>query len=74
MGWLRRPAQDNWWHDGSLPGTTSLLVRAGNGLAWAALFNARNVKPNSRFAEELDPAIWQAVGEVTSWPAIDLFN
>lgn len=74
MGWLRRPLQDNWWHDGSLPGTTTLLVRAGNGLAWAALFNARNMKPNSQFAAELDPAIWQAVGQVTSWPAHDLWE
>jgi len=74
MGWLRRPEQDNWWHDGSLPGTTTLLVRAGNGLAWAALFNARSMKPNSLFAVELDPALWQAVGEVTTWPAGDQFH
>jgi len=74
MGWLRRPLQDNWWHDGSLPGTTTLLVRAGNGLAWAALFNARSMKPTSLFAAELDPALWQAVGEVTSWPGGDLFH
>jgi N-acyl-D-amino-acid deacylase len=74
MGWLRRPQQDNWWHDGSLPGTTTLLVRAGNGLAWAALFNARHMKPNSQFAAELDPAIWQAVAEVVTWPGGDLFH
>jgi len=74
MGWLRRPLQDNWWHDGSLPGTTTLLVRTGNGLAWAALFNARQMKPNSIFAAELDPALWQAVGEVASWPVGDQFH
>jgi len=74
MGWLLRPLQDNWWHDGSLPGTTTLLVRAGDGLAWAALFNARSMKPNSLFAAELDPALWQAVGGVTSWPTGDLFH
>ena len=61
-------------HDGSLPGTTTLLVRAGNGLAWAALFNARSMKPNSLFAAELDPALWQAVGQVSSWPGGDLFH
>jgi N-acyl-D-amino-acid deacylase len=74
MGWLRRPLQDNWWHDGSLPGTTTLLVRTGNGLAWAALFNARNIQPNSLFAAELDPALWQAVSEITTWPAFDQFH
>ncbi len=74
MGWLRRPQQDNWWHDGSLPGTSTLLVRTGDGLAWAALFNARSMRPNSMFAAELDPALWQAVGEVTAWPGGDLFH
>jgi N-acyl-D-amino-acid deacylase len=74
MGWLRRPLEDNWWHDGSLPGTTTLLVRTGSGLAWAALFNARSMKPNSAFAAELDPALWQAISEVTSWPAGNQFH
>lgn len=27
MGWLVRPAERNWWHDGSLPGTASIMVR-----------------------------------------------
>ena len=33
--------QHNWAHDGSLPGTTSLLVRSSNGFCWAALINTR---------------------------------
>jgi len=74
MGWLRRPMEDNWWHDGSLPGTTTLLVRTGSGLSWAALFNARSTKPNSNFAVELDLALWLAVGQVTMWPGGDLFH
>lgn len=75
MGWLVRPAEGNWWHDGSLPGTTALLVRAGNGLAWAVLLNSRSVPaPGASLAGELDAAMWQAVGEVTAWPAHDLFS
>ena len=75
MGWLVRPTSGdaNWWHDGSLPGTTALLVRAYNGLAWAALFNARASGGGASFAADLDAALWEAAGTVTEWPAHDLF-
>ena len=74
MGWLVRPAEQNWWHDGSLPGTASIMVRTGTGLAWVALFNARAIKPNSTFQGEIDSAMWQAVKGVTEWPTYDLFS
>jgi N-acyl-D-amino-acid deacylase len=73
LGWLVRPAEGNWWHDGSLPGTTAFLVRTGTGLAWVALFNARDMVPNTTFAAELDGAMWEAVRGVTAWPTHDLF-
>jgi len=62
LGWLVRPSggDANWWHDGSLPGTTTLVVRAYNGLTWAAFFNARASSSSSSFAAELDPALWDA--------------
>lgn len=75
MGWMVRPAEDNWWHDGALPGTTALLVRTGGGLAWAVLMNSRPASaPGTSLAAELDAAMWQAVGEVSSWPSHDLFT
>ena len=72
-GWLVRPQQGNWWHNGSLPGTSSLIVRTGTGLAWAVLFNARSMVSGSTFEQEVDPAVWQAVAQVTTWPSHDLF-
>jgi N-acyl-D-amino-acid deacylase len=76
LGWLVRPSggDANWWHDGSLPGTTTLLVRAYNGLDWVALFNARSSSSSSSFAGELDAALWAAAGAVTQWPTEDLFG
>jgi N-acyl-D-amino-acid deacylase len=73
-GWLVRPQQGNWWHNGSLPGTSSLIVRTGTGLAWAVLFNARSMVPGSTFEADVDPAVWQAVSQVTTWPTHDLFS
>lgn len=76
MGWLVRPSGDdaNWWHDGSLPGTTTLLVRAFNGLDWVAFFNARASSQSGSFAAELDQSLWTASSAVTEWPTGDLFG
>ena len=41
MGWQVRNTPGNWWHDGSLPGIRTEMVRAGNGFTWALLFNSR---------------------------------
>ena len=73
LGWLVRPVEGNWWHGGSLPGTSTLLVRTGTKLGWVALFNARAMLPNSTFESEIDDAMWEAVNGVTAWPAHDLF-
>jgi len=65
----------NWWHTGSLPGTTTLVVRAWNGLAWAAFFNARTEGPaGDAFVAALDNSMWTASRAVTSWPTADLFG
>jgi CubicO group peptidase (beta-lactamase class C family) len=72
-GWLVRPAGSdaNWWHNGSLPGTSTLMVRANNGVAWVALFNAR--AKDSGFDAALDQGMWTALKGVTAWPSHDLF-
>ena len=71
-GWLVRPSQGdaNWWHGGSLPGTTSLLVRSYHNFSWVALFNART---GTSFDSELDAALWSALAQVTTFPTHDLF-
>ena len=49
----------NWWHSGSLPGTSSVMVRTPGGLCWAALANGRNSKTNSVAA--IDRMMWDIV-------------
>jgi len=73
-GWLVRPTQGEatWWHGGSLPGTTSILVRSYHNFSWVALFNARSGTGN--FDGELDAALWSALASVTSFPTHDLFS
>ncbi len=73
LGWEIRPAggDANWWHTGSLPGTTTLLVRT-HGYCWAAVFNSRP-EGNSKLGNDIDAGMWRAFGEVTAWPDQDLF-
>jgi N-acyl-D-amino-acid deacylase len=71
-GWMVRPVgqgKRTLWHNGSLPGTSTLLVMRHDGLVWAALFNDR-----SRGEGKIDPALHQAADAVTEWPAGDLFD
>ncbi|HEY7768336.1 MAG TPA: serine hydrolase domain-containing protein [Longimicrobium sp.] len=74
LGWFVRPTQGdaNWWHGGSLPGTTAMLVRSHDNFSMVGLFNARSLTPNSEPA--LEAALWTALAGVTSFPAHDLFS
>ena len=64
---------NNWWHDGSLPGTSSILVRTANGLGWAVLFNTR--PSNWRdFTPPMDKMVWEAIRGIDKWPTHDLFE
>ncbi|MBP1658852.1 MAG: beta-lactamase [Candidatus Aminicenantes bacterium] len=69
LGWQVRPTggDANWWHTGSLPGTSTIMVRTANNMGWVALFNSRPADADAFFSE-LDSAMWQAVNGITDWP------
>lgn len=66
FGWMVRPVGQsmNTWHNGSLPGTSTLLVRRHDGMVWAVLFNSRKGDP----AGKIDGLVHRAVDEVKEWP------
>jgi CubicO group peptidase (beta-lactamase class C family) len=55
----------NWWHGGSLPGTSTILVRTAAGFCWAALANVRT----EGIAGPLDQMMWRMVKAVPEWEA-----
>jgi N-acyl-D-amino-acid deacylase len=73
-GWWVRPTQGDasWWHGGTLPGTTGMLVRTYQNFSWVALFNTRSLTAN--LEAEVDAALWKAFGGVKSFPTHDLFS
>jgi hypothetical protein len=71
LGWQVRPTggDANWWHTGSLPGTSTIMVRTASGMAWIALFNSRPANADAFFSE-LDTELWRAVNGITEWPSV----
>ncbi len=68
-GWMVRDnGAGNWWHGGSLPGTTTIMVRTASGLCWAALTNTRT-EPHDEMDSALDQLIWNMVRSVPHWSA-----
>ena len=64
----------NQWHTGSLPGTSTLLVRRHDGMAWAVMFNSRRSCAGKNPASAIDPLVHGAVDAVTEWPDGDAFD
>jgi N-acyl-D-amino-acid deacylase len=76
-GWsirrVRGKGKANYWHTGSLPGTSTLLVRRWDGLSWVVLFNQRS-EDGKHPDGAIDPALHGAADAVKEWPATDLFS
>jgi CubicO group peptidase (beta-lactamase class C family) len=73
-GWEAGPAgpegseELNTWHNGSLPGTSTLLVRRADGLTWAVLFNSRAGPKDDEPCQAIDPLLHRAAAAVKDWP------
>jgi CubicO group peptidase (beta-lactamase class C family) len=72
-GWFVRSVGDGvtWWHGGTLPGTSAMLVRSYTNYSWVGLFNTRSMSTN--LEAELEATLWNAFGGITSVPTHDLF-
>jgi CubicO group peptidase (beta-lactamase class C family) len=64
-GWMINSA-GNWWHNGSLPGSTTIMVRTASGFCWAALTNTRR-QPYDEIGLALDNMVWDMVRSVSAW-------
>lgn len=62
----------NTWHDGSLAGTYTLLVRRRDGLNWCVLFNQRDDSSGLAY-DAIDGALHSAADSVATWPTHDFF-
>jgi N-acyl-D-amino-acid deacylase len=77
FGWNVRPVagtgRANTWHTGLLDGTSTILVRRFDGLAWAVLFNASVTADGKEPAGLIDPLVHEAADAVRQFPEGNLF-
>jgi CubicO group peptidase (beta-lactamase class C family) len=76
-GWAVRDyggGQRNAWHDGSLPSTTSYVVRTEYGWDYAVILNRRDETGQTEYSLEVDSAMWNAYSQITAWPDGDQFG
>jgi len=77
LGWQVRimgEGKINTWHNGSLPGTFTVLVRRWDGLSWVALFNQRSEGKSMPPSDAIDGLLHEAADRVAQWPDSDLFG
>lgn len=53
----------NWWHTGSLPGTSAIMVHTSKGMCWAGLMNGRK----KGISLALDKLMWRLGREAKTW-------
>ncbi|MGY8769498.1 MAG: serine hydrolase domain-containing protein [Pirellulales bacterium] len=70
-GWAVNES-NNWWHTGSLPGTSSILARINDQHCWAVLANTRSQEPD--YFAALDKLPWTVRRSIANWAAHDLFG
>jgi hypothetical protein len=66
-GWSINKAANNWYHNGSLPGAATIMVRTHSGFCWAAFTNSS--RQDSALGDDLDNLIWTMVRQVKAWHA-----
>lgn len=72
MGWMSTNPKDNWKRTGTLTGTSALLKRSSDGLAWTILINTNNDLGHD-FTRNLDTLMTNVVDNTPEWPDYDLF-
>lgn len=66
---------NNWWHTGSLDGTSTLIARTGGGYTWAILLNKRIIDASAnQFLSAFDQLPWNCIGSTSSFPTHDLLD
>ena len=73
LGWNVSPFHDNYWHTGSLPGTTTEIVRANNQLNWAILLNTRPSN-TTNLVVDVDQLVWNVLPTLDLIPSWNLFD
>lgn len=63
----------NWFHYGSLSGTSAILNRMDNNISFVLLANTRTHNDHNLILNDLNTTLQTQLNTITSWPTVDLF-
>lgn len=63
----------NWYHTGSLPGTSTILARLNNTYSFVVLANTRTESNANTILDDLYNTMSTQIQRISTWPNVDLF-
>jgi N-acyl-D-amino-acid deacylase len=73
LGIFAGPTPQTWWHGGSIPGSTSQMVRDVSGYSWAGFVDSQTSDPGGIF-NDLNQAMIRALGTGFPGSSTDLYS
>lgn len=68
------PAGSVFGHSGSLPGTSTLMLKRPDGRCWIVLFNTRSSPESAALSRTIQPEMDRVLDDIRAWPKHDLFG
>jgi len=73
LGWRTSYPNGVWWRTGFFPGTTAMMKRLPNGMAWVVLMNS-SAWNGPELTNEINTLMNRILTQVREWPEDDLFR
>ena len=73
VGWKTTIGDGTWWRTGTFPGTSCMMKRQADGLAWVVLLNS-SAWNGPEISTDINYMMARALYQVKSWPETDLFG
>lgn len=70
-GWIYEPSIDSWSHSGEIAGTSARILRTGDGVAVALIFNYISIFQMADYFKEMEMLVSEVPKGVTEWPEFD---
>jgi CubicO group peptidase (beta-lactamase class C family) len=73
IGWKTTIYNGTWWRTGSFPGSTGMIKRQSDGIAWVVLFNS-SAWNGPEIYLYINNMMHRVISQVKRWPDYDLFD
>jgi CubicO group peptidase (beta-lactamase class C family) len=73
VGWKTTIYDGTWWRTGSFPGSSGMIKRQADGIAWVMLCNSSSWNGPEIYSY-INNLMYKVISQIKEWPEYDLFN